>query len=393
MDIFKRAQKFLGSTGNPRTIEITKTNQDFLYDAKGRKYIDFSVGWCVGNLGWGNKEIRQAIKNYSGPEYVAPAFAFKPWVELAETLADITPGKLIKSFAVTGGTEAVEIALRAANIYTKRNKFISLENSYHGESIGAMSIAASSFKHYNPGLLFSSYKLTTPFNDKTLAQVEKYLKRGDVAALIMEPISMALNVHIPDSALMKQIADLCKRFGALLIMDEVACGFGRTGKMFATQHYNIKPDIMCLAKGLTGGYGGLGTTIMTKEVATVMENQSLYYSTFGWHPISTVATLANLNYMQKNWEKIAVNIEEMSTYFHERLSAMNFKKPAQFHIKGLAIGVSFDKGDYGRQIVERARKNGLILASNNDHEFMMFPTLTIDRKTAKQGLDILETCL
>jgi acetylornithine/succinyldiaminopimelate/putrescine aminotransferase len=393
MDIFKRAQKFLGSTGNHRSIEIVKTNQDFLYDAKGQKYIDFSVGWCVGNLGWGNTQIRKAIKNYTGPEYVAPAFAFQPWVELAETLADITPGKLIKSFAVTGGTEAVEVALRAANIYTKRNKFISLENSYHGESIGAMSIAASSFKHYNPGLLFSSYKLTTPFNNKTLAQVEKYLKRGDVAALIMEPISMALNVHIPDPTLMKQIAALCKRFGALLIMDEVACGFGRTGKMFATQHYNIKPDIMCLAKGLTGGYGGLGTTIMTKEVAKVMENESLYYSTFGWHPISTVASLANLNYMQKNWKKIAANIEEMSDYFYERLSTMNFKKPAQFHIKGLAIGVSFSKGDYGKQIVDRARKKGLILASNNNHEFMMFPTLTIDRNTAKQGLDILEECL
>ena len=145
-NIKQKDRKFLGRDLPALDLDIIKSDGNFLYDSKGRKYIDFLMGWCVGNVGWGNKKIKAVIKEFNGPDYVNPGYLYKPWVELAELLAKITPGKLTKSFRATGGTEAIEIALQAAMSHTKRHKFISIEGSYHGHSIGAMSIGSSDFR-------------------------------------------------------------------------------------------------------------------------------------------------------------------------------------------------------------------------------------------------------
>jgi acetylornithine/succinyldiaminopimelate/putrescine aminotransferase len=173
----------------------------------------------------------------------------------------------------------------------------------------------------------------------------------------------------------------------------VATGFGRTGKMFASEHYELDPDIMCLAKGLTGGYGGLGVAIMTKKVAKSMEFDFSFYSTFGWHPLSVEATIANLQYLLKNEEKILGNVMEMEKYFKERLEKMFFGHKAEIRIKGLAIGIEFDDANYASELVQKCRKVGLIFATLNPRTITLFPALNIDKKTAKSGLDIFEKCL
>ena len=149
MSIKEKDNKFLARSRPPHDLEIINSEESFLISSKGKKYIDFTMGWCVGNIGWGNKEIRKSLKNFNGSTYVSPSFLYKPWIKLAELLAKITPGKLTKSFRATGGTKAVDIALRTANAYTKKPKFISIEGSYHGDSIGTMSIGSSDYRKHN----------------------------------------------------------------------------------------------------------------------------------------------------------------------------------------------------------------------------------------------------
>ncbi|RJQ30189.1 aspartate aminotransferase family protein [Candidatus Parcubacteria bacterium] len=390
MKVKESDKKFLARDLPAEDLEIIKSDGSFLFDSKGKKYIDFLMGWCVGNIGWGNKEIKKKISQYKCPDYVNPAYLYKSWAELAKLLAQITPGNLQKSFRATGGTEAVEIALQAAMSHTKRYKFISIEGSYHGHSIGAMSVGSSDFRSWYKNLLPNCYKIKPPLDDKAADQLETLLKEGDAAALIMEPIVCNLGVEIPKKEFMSRAQALCKKYGTLLIMDEVATGFGRTGKLFASEHFGIKPDIMCLAKGITGGYGGLGATIATEEVAKSMEYEFSFYSTYGWYPLSTEAAIANIKYIVKHKGQLEKNTNEMSKYFVDRLSHVKFRYPAKIRAKGLAIGVEFEHAGYANQIVAKAQKSGVLFSPLNNKIFTLFPALNIEKKVAKKGLDILE---
>ena len=172
MSLIDRDKQFLARDALVEAIEVIKTEGSFLFDHLGNQYIDFMAGWCVGNIGWGNPAIRQRLHNFTGPEYVNPSLLYRPWVELAELLAEITPGQLQVSFRATGGTEAIEIALQAAMSHTKRSAFISIEGAYHGHSIGAMSIGSSQFKKRYPNLLPHCYKLKAPLDESAVIQLE-----------------------------------------------------------------------------------------------------------------------------------------------------------------------------------------------------------------------------
>ena len=173
-------------------LQIRKSNGSFVFDEKGKKYLDFVMGWCVGNLGWANAELTKRIRNFEGPDYVFPGYSYKPWAELAELLARITPGRLAKSFRATGGSEAMEIAMQAAMVHTGRQKFLSLEDSYHGNTIGALSIGSSENREYCKNLLRNCSKIRPPLNTKALEEIKAHLKQRDVAAFIMEPVSVNL---------------------------------------------------------------------------------------------------------------------------------------------------------------------------------------------------------
>lgn len=392
MDILQKDRKYLGREGEARPLTVVKTSGSYVFDEKGKKYIDFFMGWCVGNVGWNVKEITEEIKKYNGPTYVSPGYFYKEWADLAELLADLTPGNLTKSFRATGGTESVEIALQAAMSHTKRHKFISIEGSYHGHSIGAMSIGSSYFRKWYKNLLFHCNKIKPPLDEKAARKVERLLEKRDIAAFISEPIVCNIGVEIPNQKFFDIVSFACKRNGTVFIADEVATGFGRTGKMFACEYYNLQPDIMCLAKGLSGGYGAIGATIMTPEVARSFEFGFSFYSTFGWQPLNVAAALANLKYLKNNQFRLLENANKASAYIKQRLKGMKFKEPADIHIKGLAIGVRFKNPAYPSGIILRCLKKGLLIA-NADSDFVLYPALDIDQKTLKEGLDILESCL
>ena len=390
-NLIRKNKKYLGRDLPPVPVEIVGAKGSFLYGPRGKKYIDFLMGWNVGNVGWNIEEINEKIRKFRGPNYVNPSYLYKPWIKLAEILAKVTPGKLTRSFRATGGTEAVEIALQAAMAHTKRYKFISIEGSYHGHSIGAMSIGSSEFRKYYKNLLPGCYKIRPPLNAEAGRKVENILKKGNIAAFISEPIICNLGVLIPDKEFFEIVQKACRKYGTLLIIDEVATGFGRTGKLFASEHYNLEPDIICLGKGLTGGYGALGAAVMTKEVAKSMEFNFSIYSTFGWHPLNVEAALANIKFILKN--KLWENATKMGKYFEERLKAIKFKYPAEIRIKGLAIGVEFEKKGYASQIVKRAMRKMLLFSDLGPYIFTLFPALNIDKKIADNGLKILEKCI
>lgn len=393
MNIQQKDKKYLGREGSPRPLVIARTDGSYIYDNKGKRYIDFFMGWCVGNVGWSVPEITKEVEKFKGPTYVGPGFYYEEWAELAELLAKITPGKLTKSFRATGGTEAVEIALQAAMSHTKRSKFISVEGSYHGHSIGAMSVGDSSFREWYKNLLPNCYKIKAPLDEKAAREIEKLLSKKDIAAYISEPIVCNIGVEIPEKKYFEIVRAACRKYGTVFIADEVATGFGRTGKMFASEHYNLDPDIMTMAKGVSGGYGAIGATIMTPEVAKSFEFDFSFYSTFGWHPLSVRAALANLKYLVKNKKKLFDNAEKASSYIEKRLKSMNFKYPVTIRAKGLAICAEAKNGKYIADVIAKSEQKGLLVADTGPGRLIFFPALDIDSKTLKEGLDILEQCL
>jgi adenosylmethionine-8-amino-7-oxononanoate aminotransferase len=387
----QRARKFLGRDSEAEEFQVTRTEDSCVFDANGKRYIDFLAGWCVGNLGWGNKEIARALTRSTSTAYVYPYFLYRPWVELAELLAKIAPGRLTKSFRATGGSEAVEIALQIAMVHTGRRAFMSIEDAYHGNAIGGLSVGAASNRETYSNLLPHCSRISPPLNRKALDKIDNRLRKRDVAAFIMEPISCNLNVLVPEKEFMTGLARLCKKYGTLLIMDEVACGFGRTGQLFATEHFGIAPDMMCLAKAITGGYAPMGAVMTTAAVARSAEKDGSFYSTYGWHPLAVEAALANVRYWIRHKTKLLAQVNAMSALFQERLAQIEFEQRPTVRAKGLAIAVEFDDSDYAQALASRCEKSGLLVTSS-DNAITMFPALNIERRVVEEGLKILERC-
>jgi acetylornithine/succinyldiaminopimelate/putrescine aminotransferase len=373
----------------PAELQVSSTNGSILTDSRGRKYIDFVMGWCVGNFGWRPAATVKAIERFNGPDYIYPGYSYAPWTELARLLASLAPRPLTTCFRATGGSEAVDLALQAAMIHTGRRAFLSLEDSYHGNSLAGLSIGASDSRERIKNLLPRCGKIAPPLDAKSLRRIEQRLKRRDVAAFIMEPIGINFGVLIPEKDIIQRMRDLCRRYGALFIADEVACGFGRTGRVFACEHFDLDPDMLCVAKAMSGGLAPIGAVIATAPIAKSMEeNGGTFYSTYGWHPRSVAAAIATLHSLKKNRARLLAGVAELSEYFRVRLLQLEFDRPAAVRIQGLAIGIDVGDEAYADAIQERCRRNGL-LVSTEGSTVLLLPSLTIDQRTAARGLDML----
>jgi acetylornithine/succinyldiaminopimelate/putrescine aminotransferase len=373
----------------PAELQLAATNGSIVTDARGRKYIDFVMGWCVGNLGWRPQAIAKAIERFKGPDYVYPGYSYAPWTELARLLASVAPRRLTTCFRATGGSEAVDLALQAAMIHTGRRGLLSLEGSYHGNSLAGLSIGASDTRERVKNLLPHCGKVAPPLDAKALRRIEQRLARRDVAAFVMEPISINLGVLIPEKAAIRRVRDLCRRYGTLFIADEVACGFGRTGRLFACEHFDLEPDMLCIAKAMSGGLAPIGAVIATAPIATSMEeNGGAFYSTYGWHPRSVAAAIASLRHLKANRSRLLAAVAEMSEYFRDRLRQLEFDRPVAVRVQGLAIGIDVGDEDYADAIQVRCRRNGL-LVSTEGPTVLLLPSLEIDKRTAAKGLDSL----
>ena len=386
-----KADKHLAFEPDFQDFEIVRAEGIHVFDSDRRKYLDFLSGWCVGNLGWNQSDIAAAIRDFAGPHFVPASALYPPWLELAQQLIEIAPGRLAKCFRATGGSEAVDIALQAAMLHTGRSEFISIDGAYHGNSFAARSVAGAGTEDKFPKRFGKGRTISPPLDEDALDRVEAALEKETIAGFIMEPVVLNVGVTIPERRFMKGLQGLCRRYGTLLIMDEVATGFGRTGKMFGCEHFDLAPDIMTLAKAITGGHAGMGACLMTDKVAKSMQEIGAY-STFGWHPVSVAAALANLRVWKHEGARILANAVAMGALMEERLSQMKFREGAEVRGLGLAIAADVRDASYAEKIAERCREEGLIITSD-DEALTFFPPLIVDEGDVNKAMDILERCV
>lgn len=386
----RRRSAELGREVDANGIAIVSSKDGYLIGPRGKRFIDFTSGWCVGNFGWEDRSIRAALRTFNGPTYVYPGYRYKAWDELAALLGDLAPGNLTHCFRATGGSEAVDLALQAAMVHTGRRKLISLEDSYHGNTIGGLSVGSGD-RDILPNLLGNCHRIKPPLTRQTANRLETLLKRRDVAALIMEPISINLGVLIPEQGFFDRVGKLCRRYGTLFIADEVATGFGRTGKLFAVEHFNLQPDIMCLAKAITGGHSPMGAMLTTAAVGRSMEEKGSFYSTYGWHPLSVAAALATLRPLRRRRKSFLEHVNALSDLFASRLASIPFRSTPKIRVKGMAIALEFDSEQEASRIVERANKAGLLFTAEGA-TILLLPPLTMTKDVAENGLSMLRAC-
>lgn len=385
----EKDHKYFGRGSAAVELEISRAQGSSIWDINGKEYIDFLGGSGVGILGWAHEETELEIRNSRRPTYVHPNFYYRPWADLAELLATITPEHLTKSFRTTGGSEAVEAAMQIAMMYTGRKKFLSLEGSYHGNTLGALSIGASSNREKFHNLLPGCEKIEPPLDSKALEKIEAHLRENEVAAFIMEPVVCNLGVVIPGNEFMESLDRLCKEHGTLLVMDEAICGFGRTGKFFGTEHYRIKPDVMCLAKGISGGHAAMGGVVTTEKIASAVEGKIGLYSSYGWHPISVDAAIINIRYLMEHTEELFDNVALIGGIFSKQLYHIDYRNQTKIRIKGLAIAVDLGDKEYASKIKQKCLEKGLLINTEGS-SLVFFPALNIERQLVGQGLGILK---
>jgi acetylornithine/succinyldiaminopimelate/putrescine aminotransferase len=383
--VARKDRKYLGRAEPAKEVEIVAASGSTLRDAQGRTFVDFQMGWCVGNLGWNPPEILARVRAFDGPMYVAPGLLYEPWIELAELLVDAAPGRISHAFRAVTGTESVELALQLAMKHTGRHKIVSIEEAYHGNSFGARAIGADDAEAHLQGF----NKLAPPLDVKALDRLETLLKHRDVAAFIMEPVILNLAMLIPDTEFMQGLVELCHRYGTLVIMDEVGTGFGRCGRVFASELFEIEPDIITLGKSITSGVAPLAATLTSDEVA---EAELQFYSTYGWQPLAVEAAIATQLYWREHRDAVLANIVERGAQLRQQLMLMEFPKEPELRIQGLACAIDVGDEKYVSHLEECCREEGLLTFAE-DEALVLFPALTIDQETMQEGLDILADCV
>lgn len=320
----------------------------YIWDSDGNKYLDLVGGYGSLNVGHNHPKVLAAINKVSHlPNFLQCTLRVMPGV-LAENLAQITPGNLQRTFFCNSGAEAVEGALKLARAATGRKKIISTVNSFHGKSMGALSATGKPKyqKLFYPLLPGFEY---IPFDD--LEALELALQYNDVAAFIVEPVQGEAGVHLPSPGYLRGVRELCSKYKTLMIADEIQTGFGRTGKMFACEHEQIAPDIMTLAKALSGGVFPIGAFITTDEIWQnaygTIEKATLHTSTFGGGNLACAVGIQTINIIYE--ENLSEKAAEVGAYFLDKLQELQRKHPLIKEVRGqgLLIGLEFNQPTSG----------------------------------------------
>jgi adenosylmethionine-8-amino-7-oxononanoate aminotransferase len=400
-------------------------------DIDGKEYIDGLAGLWLVNVGHGRQEIAAAMATQAAKlAYASSTQATTiPAIQLATQLAEIAPGDLSTVFFCSGGSEAVESAIKIARQYhhltgsPKRFKIIGRRGSYHGATFGAMSVSGTrqmSEPYYSPfmsGTMHVSppycyrcdYRHTYPSCDvycvDAIEQMIQFEGPETVAAVIAEPVSASAGIVIPPPEYLPRLRQICDRHGVLLIVDEVINGFGRTGKMFASEHWNLVGDIMTVAKGLSSGYAPIAATICRPKVvepfASDKGKRLAHLLTFGGQAVACAAALANLAILQR--ERLVENAATMGTYLLEQLQGLR-QHPTVGDIRGLGLiaGVELVKDQQSKEKFaldsdEVKTLNTLLvdggLLTRATHIISLAPPLCITRAEVDRVVEILDTSL
>lgn len=324
--------------------QFTRAEGIYVWDNKGNRYLDFLGAYGALNMGHNHPKIIDAVNQVKEmPNLLQAALGTLP-AALAKNLALATPGDLRRSFFGNSGAEAVEGALKLARAATGRTALVYCEGSFHGKSLGALSITGrKKYQQAFEPLVPDCYEV--PYGD--LDALENRLRDQSCAAFIVEPIQGEGGIIIPPPGYLSGVRQICSRYGTLLIFDEIQTGFGRTGDMFACQHEGVTPDIMCLAKSLGGGVMPIGAYITTDEIWKKaygsMEKATLHTSTFGGNTRAAAAGIAALEVLYE--ENLPEKARESGTYLLQQLRKLQEKYPLLKDVRGrgLMVGIEFNQ--------------------------------------------------
>ena len=343
------------TTDFPLLLEFERAAGVYMYDSQGRGYIDLISGIGVSNLGHSHPNVIAAIKDQLDKYMhlmVYGEYVQTPQVRFAEKLLSLLPENLQSVYFTNSGTEAVEGALKLAKRFTGRAQIIAFKNAYHGSTQGALSVMGNeefkqAYRPLLPGISFIN------FND--LAGLDQITP--DTAAVIVETVQGEAGVRVPDRAYMQALRQRCTDTGALLILDEIQAAFGRTGRLFAFEHFDIKPDILLLAKAMGGGMP-LGAFIASHQVMDALKENPIlgHITTFGGHPVCCAAGLAALEALLI--ENLLAKVDEKEKLFRKLLVHPSIR---QIRGKGLMLAIEFDSFELNKKIIDRCIGNGVIV--------------------------------
>lgn len=342
------------TTDFPLLLEFERAEGIYMYNEEGRAYTDLISGIGVSSLGHGNPKVIEAVKQQVEKYMhlmVYGEYVQTPQVRFAEKLASVLPQNLQSVYFTNSGAEAVEGALKLAKRFTGRQQIVACRNSYHGSTQGALSVMGNeefkqAYRPLLPGINFIR------FNEPADLQ----LITEQTACVIIETIQGEAGIRVPDLTYMQALRKRCNETGTLLILDEIQAAFGRTGKLFAFEHYGIVPDILLLAKALGGGMP-IGAFISSNQImGALKENPILgHITTFGGHPVCCAAGLAALEVLLD--ENLTPAVAEKEALFRKLLVHHAIK---EVRGKGLILAIELDNFDLNKKIIDRCIENGVI---------------------------------
>jgi acetylornithine/succinyldiaminopimelate/putrescine aminotransferase len=343
------------TTPYPTAMEVSRAEGMYIYDKEGNAYMDLVAGVSANTLGHGHPSVVQAVQEQA-EQYmhvmVYGEYIQSPQYQLAHLLAQHLPPSLNCSYLVNSGCEAIEGAMKLAKRITGRTQFLSCINSYHGSSQGALSLMGTEvYKAKFRPLLPDCNRIT--YNDvDSLSLITK-----ETAAVVLEPVQGATGFICPTDAWLKKVRQRCDEVGALLIFDEIQTCFGRTGKLFALETFEVTPDILCIAKGMGGGMP-IGAFISSKErMGLLKENPKLgHITTFGGHPVSCAASLATLRCLLDN-PSLMGSVADKEALFRKHLQHPLIK---EVRGTGLMLGIELGRADYCQALVNKGYDHGII---------------------------------
>jgi taurine--2-oxoglutarate transaminase len=412
-------------------IAIKRAKGVYFWDVDDKRYLDFnSMTMCV-NIGHGNERVIKAMQDQAAElPYAAPGMATKIRAIASKAVAEITPqGALTKVLFTLGGADANENAIKLARGYTKRHKILSRYRSYHGASAGAMAATGDPRRvGWEPNLMTgvvhfldpyryrSTFHRTTPDISEAefardylnhLEEIILYEGPESIAGILMESVTGTNGIIIPPQGYMQGVRALCDKYGIVMICDEVMSGFGRTGKWFAVEHWNVVPDIMTMAKGLTSAYAPLGAVAMKPEIAAAFDEHVFESGlTYTSHPISLAAAVANIDAMKQ--DKMVEHSASMGLVLRKMLTDLGEAHPSVGEVRNIGLFGILElvkdrktkepmapwNGSSPEMIALKkyCTDHGLFLYTHW-HTVLIIPPLIITEEELKEGMDILDKAL
>ena len=369
-----------------RPVTIVRGSGALLWDADGREYIDCAAGHGVANTGHARPEIAAALAAQAARLVTCPESVYNDVrARLLERLATLMPEGLDRFFLCNSGTEAVEGALKFARLATGRTGVISTIRGFHGRTMGALSATwerayREPFEPLVPGVRHVRY------ND--LAAMEGAVD-ATTAAVIIELVQGEGGVHVASEEYVRGLVDLCRQRGALLIVDEIQTGFGRTGSLFAIEHYDLVPDIMCIAKSIAGGVPMGAVALGPRVTGSGRIPRGVHGSTFGGNPLACAAALANLDIIER--EGLAQRAAHLGSHALARLRAL--EAPAVRQVRGLGLMIGVELSERAQPYLEELMARGVFALPAGPNVIRLLPPLVISEEQLDRALGIIEDVL